>query len=209
MAQPVSEASAKEAVVEAGRKAARAGWVPATSGNFSVRVDERRIAITRSGIDKGELTVLDVLTLDLDATSFAGASAETPLHVALYRSSPAIGAVFHVHSPGATVAARLAARDGVILLEGWELAKALPGVRSHETVVELPVVDNDQDVPALAARVAARLAEPVSRGVRAPGYALAGHGLYAWGANAVEAWRHVEALEVLLAQQLAFRGGAR
>jgi methylthioribulose-1-phosphate dehydratase len=207
--QSVPEASAREAVVAAGRKAARAGWVPATSGNFSVRCDERRIAITRSGTDKGELTLLDVVLLDLDATSHGGASAETPLHVALYRSSPAIGAVFHVHSPGATVAARLAARDGVILVEGWELAKALPGVRSHETVVELPVLDNDQDVPALAARVDARLAEPASRGVRAPGFALAGHGLYAWGATADLAWRHVEALEVLLAQHLAFRTGAR
>lgn len=206
---PLPEASAKKAVVAAGRKAARLGWVPATSGNFSVRADGGSIAISRSGTDKGALTLADVAVVHLDATSYPGASAETPLHVALYRSSAAIGAVFHVHSPGATVAARLAALDGVILLEGWELAKALPGVRSHETVVEVPVLENDQDVPALAARVGARLAEPVKRGVRAPGYVLSGHGLYAWGGSAVEAWRHVEALEVLLAQHLAFRMRAR
>jgi methylthioribulose-1-phosphate dehydratase len=194
--------------MDAGRRAARAGWVPATSGNFSVLAAGGRIAITRSGTDKGELSLDDVVLLDLASTAHVGASAETPLHVALYRSSPEIGAVFHVHSPAATVAARLAALDGAILIEGWELAKALPGVRSHETVVEVPVLENDQDVPALAARVAARLAEP-ARGVRAPGYVLAGHGLYAWGASPRLAWRHVEALEVLLAQHLAFRMGAR
>lgn len=208
MVPSLPEASAKEAVIDAGRRAARAGWVPATSGNFSVLADGDRIAITRSGTDKGELSLDDVVLLDLEATAQVGASAETPLHVALYRSSPEIGAVFHVHSPGATVAARIAARDGAILIEGWELAKALPGVRSHETVVEIPVLENDQDVPALAARIAARLAEP-ARGVRAPGYVLAGHGLYAWGASPRLAWRHVEALEVLLAQHLAFRMGAR
>ncbi len=40
-------------VIEAGRHARGRGWVPATSGNFSVRIDEAHIAITRSGVDKG------------------------------------------------------------------------------------------------------------------------------------------------------------
>jgi len=204
-----SEASARTAVIEAGRKAARHGWVPATSGNFSVRVDASRVAVTRSGTDKGALGTDDVLVLDLDAAFHPGASSETPLHLALYRSSPAIGAVFHLHGPGATVAARLAEQDGRILLEGWELAKALPGVRSHETVVEVPVLANDQDVLALAARATARLAEAPALGVRPPGYLLSGHGLYAWGTTPDDAWRHAEALEVLLAYHVAFRAGAR
>jgi len=55
----VSEASgvdvAVDAVIAAGRYASARHWVPATSGNFSVRVDDARIAITRSGVDKGAL----------------------------------------------------------------------------------------------------------------------------------------------------------
>lgn len=200
---------ATTAIIDAGRRAARLGWVPATAGNFSVRVDASHVAITRSGTDKGALADEDVLVLDLTAETHPGASSEAPLHLALYRDLPALGAVFHVHGPGATVASRLAERDGRILLDGWELAKALPGVASHEVTVEVPVFANDQDVTALAARVRARLAEPAGATILAPGYALAGHGLYAWGATPALAWRHVEALEVLLAQHLAFVGGAR
>ncbi len=49
------------AVIEAGRAAAARGWVPATSGNFSARIDERSFAVTRSGVDKGALTADDIL----------------------------------------------------------------------------------------------------------------------------------------------------
>ncbi|MFN5017663.1 class II aldolase/adducin family protein, partial [Bradyrhizobium sp.] len=53
--------TAVDAVIEAGRRSAERGWVPATSGNFSIRVDAERIAVTRSGVDKGRLTPNDVL----------------------------------------------------------------------------------------------------------------------------------------------------
>src|SRR4051812_10585059 len=85
------------AVVEAGRKASLRHWVPATSGNFSARIDESTIAITRSGTDKGALARADVLIVDLDAPD-PRASAEAPLHYALYRDLPQVNAVFHIHS---------------------------------------------------------------------------------------------------------------
>ena len=37
------------------RELAQAGWTPATSSNFSHRLDERHAAITVSGKDKGRL----------------------------------------------------------------------------------------------------------------------------------------------------------
>ena len=100
---------------------------------------------------------------------------------------------------------RAHARYGAVRIEGWELQKALRGIASHETVVEAPVFANDQDVEALAERVSARLAEPVRDAVPAPGYVLAGHGLYAWGRDATDAWRHLEALETLFQQILVSR----
>ena len=106
----------------------------------------------------------------------------------------------------ATVLAQLHRGERLLTLSGWELQKALAGIRSHETVVEVPVVANDQDVVALANEVAARLAAPVAAGaVRAPGYLIAGHGLYAWGHTAVDAFRHLEALDVLFTQILTLR----
>lgn len=189
------------AVIEAGRKAAAKGWVPATAGNFSARVDGNTIAITRSGPDKGALTRADILIVDLAAPD-PRASAEAPLHYQLYRDLPAVNAINHIHSPAATVLSRSVV-DGVLRLEGWELQKALSGIRSHEEAVDVPVFANDQDTVRLAAVVAARFAE-TSDTKRAPGYLIAGHGLYAWGTSPEEAWRHTEALETLLAYQLTY-----
>lgn len=199
-------ASAVDAVIEAGRNASQRGWTPATSGNFSVRVDRSHIAITRSGVDKGELQTSDVLIQPLDAPLLANSSAEAALHVRRYRDDPAVGAIFHTHGLASTVIGRAHLSYGAVTLDGWELQKALAGVKTHETGIETPVFANDQDVDALAERVARRLAEPPPDPlVRAPGYLLAGHGLYVWGRNAGEAARHLEALETLFSQILAFR----
>lgn len=202
---PIDDAAvtAITAVITAGRSAAARGWVPATSGNFSVRIDERTVALTRSGIDKGRLAVDDILIQPLDRPPVAGASAETPLHLALYRDDPSIGAVFHTHSPAASVLSEVWSDEGSIRLAGWELLKALSGIRTHEAVVEVPIFANDQDTAGLAAAIRARLAEKPVDAVLAPGYLLAGHGLYAWGRDPREAERHLEALEVLFTQTLA------
>jgi methylthioribulose-1-phosphate dehydratase len=193
-------------VIAAGRSASARHWVPATSGNFSVRTGRGHIAITRSGVDKGTLLPGDILIQPLDQPLLPGSSAEASLHVRLYQDNPEIGAIFHVHSLYATVIARAHAGDGVVYLAGWELQKALSGVTSHETIVEVPVFDNDQDTAALAIRVAKRLAAPAAPGhICAPGYLLAGHGLYAWGRSAQDAARHLEALEVLFHQTIVAR----
>jgi len=59
------------AVIAAGSVASERGWTPATSGNFSVRIDRDRIAITRSGVDKGALKASDVLIQSLDRPPIA------------------------------------------------------------------------------------------------------------------------------------------
>jgi len=199
------EAEAIAEVIAAGRAAALRHWVPATSGNFSVRIDDHRVAITRSGVDKGALTGADILIQPLDAPLLPRSSAEAWLHVALYRRDPAIGAIFHVHAPASTVLSRIAGPGG-LRLTGWELQKAIAGITSHEQSIEVPVFANDQDIDRLADLVEARLAAPIAGDARlAPGYLLAGHGLYAWGASPKEAARHLEALETLFEFELSYR----
>jgi methylthioribulose-1-phosphate dehydratase len=195
-------AKAVRAVIGAGRFAAGKGWVPATSGNFSVRIDARRIAVTRSGRDKGSLSAKDIAILALGEALPPGISAEAPLHVSLYRKNPRIGAVFHVHSPNAALISRHNAGRPFLRIQGWELQKAFAGVASHETAVEVPLFDNDQDTRALARRVEAALFEEILDTTRAPGYLLAGHGLYAWGEKPSDAARHLEAFDALFALEL-------
>lgn len=182
---------------------ARLGWTPATSSNFSRRLDARHAAITASGKHKGSLRAEDIIVVDLDGQPVASAlrpSAETLLHTQLYRHSAEIGCVLHTHSHTQTVSSRLFARDGRVRLEGYELLKAFRGNETHETAIEVPVFRNSQDMPALAACVQQRLdAEPLW------GYLIEGHGLYAWGRDMAEARRHLEAFEFLLACELDLR----
>lgn len=198
--------TAVAAVIAAGRDASDRGWVPATSGNFSVRIDNACIAITASGVAKGALTPSDVLVQDLHQPLHARSSAEAALHVSCYANDPHAQAVFHIHGLYSTVISQAHAAEHAVELRGWELQKALAGVSTHDVTVEVPVFANDQDVAALAARVTARFAQPVAPDRRrAPGYLIAGHGLYAWGRSAGEAARHVEALEILFQQIITLR----
>jgi len=176
-----------------GRFAAERGWVPATSGNFSRRLDTHHIAVTRSGRDKGALNAGDFAVVALDEPLPPGVSAETPLHVARYRRDETIGAIVHVHSLPATVLSRADATKGAVELEGYEMHKALDGFTTHESTLRIPIFANAQDTGELARRIENALGDtPV------PGYLLAGHGIYAWGAGVEDARRHVEAIDFLL-----------
>ena len=185
-----------EALVALVRHCHAHGWAFATGGNFSARLDEERIAITASGRDKGQLSVDDIGLVDVTGAPLTEGfrpSAETPLHCALYRWSAQVGAVAHTHSVAATVLSRRNAGRGAVAIRGYEMAKALAGVVTHETEVILPVLPATQDMSALARAAEARLAPGVY------GYLVEGHGLTTWGEDIDIARRHVEALEFLLA----------
>ena len=63
MVLPAAPPRVVEEIAAFGRFAASRGWVPATSGNFSRRIDSRHVALTRSGIDKGAIRAEDVAAL--------------------------------------------------------------------------------------------------------------------------------------------------
>ena len=185
------------------RELAALGWTPATSSNFSRRLDDRFAAITVSGRDKGKLREADIMVVDFDGKAVGSdhrPSAETLLHTRLYRRFPEIGCVLHTHSQNQTVASRLFAGAGHVRLEGYELLKAFSGNTTHETALDLPVLANTQDMPALAAQVDALL-----DGDCMWGYLIDGHGLYAWGVDMAQARRHLDAFEFLIACELDLR----
>ena len=190
------------------RELAAKGFTPATAGNFSIRMGAEHCAITISGKDKGRLTEADIMVVDMANNPVAThhrPSAEAALHTHLYRRYPDVGAVLHTHSSTQTIAGLLHAEQGHVRLRDYELFKALRGHTTHETVLDLPVVPNSQDMDALTASVDAVLTQPNSWG-----YLIAGHGLYAWGRDISEARRHLDAFEFMLGCELELRRlGAR
>ena len=197
----VLDARANE-IVAATRELAALGWTPATSSNFSMRLDDRFAAITVSGRDKGRLGRDDIMVVDFDGRPVATGqrpSAETLLHTQLYKRCPEIGCVLHTHSLNQTLASRLFAGAGHIRFEDYELIKAFRGQETHDTVMDVPVLPNNQHIPTLAAQVDALLDGPLW------GYLIEGHGLYAWGADMAEARRHLEAFEFLITCELELR----
>ena len=193
-----------QAIATAGLKLGAQGLTPATSSNFSMRLDAAHAAITISGRDKGALTPADIMVIDMDGAAVgtdARPSAETLLHTQIYRRYPDANAVLHTHSRNQTVASRLYAEAGVIRLEDYELLKAIAGHTTHDTYIDLPVFPNTQDMPELVARVEAWIQadKPLY------GYLIDGHGIYTWGRDMAETERHIEAFEFLLGCELDLR----
>jgi len=198
-------------LIDIGRRFDARNWVLGTSGNFSVVTSHAplRLLMTRSGLAKGGLS-RDGL-VDVDA---AGAvipptggrpSAEALLHVEIVRARGA-GAVLHTHSIWGTLLSEWYGPAGGLAIAGYEMLKGLEGVATHEHREWVPILENDQDMPRLAARVRGLLtAEP-----QIHAFLLRRHGLYTWGASISQAVRHVEILEFLLEAvgRTDSRGGA-
>jgi len=191
---PMDYAAQVCTLIEAGHAFYARGWVPATSGNFSARVDDERVAITVSGRHKGKLTPDDIMLVDMAGNSLTAArkpSAETALHLSLYRHDPSTQAVLHTHSPLATTLSLLL--KDALSLRDYEVLKAFPGIDTHEYEIVVPIFANDQDIDRLAATVE----HYVDYHLDSYGYLIAGHGFYTWGNSVEDACRHVEAFEFL------------
>lgn len=181
-------------LVDAGRDLHALGMVPATSGNFSALLDDGNIAITVSGKHKGKLSENDIMILEPDGTPLDDRrpSAEAGLHLQLYRRFPEARAILHPHSQAATLTASMQ-RDKIVL-KGYELQKAFADISSHQSSLQIPIFDNDQDIARLARIVDAYMESnpPVHA------YIIRGHGFYCWATSVDAALRHCEALEFLL-----------
>jgi methylthioribulose-1-phosphate dehydratase len=174
------------------------GWLSGTSGNLSavVQAEPLLLALSPSGVDKGELTAGQILLVDEAAQVVNGdrkPSDETLLHLEIVKQRQA-GSVLHTHSVWNTVLSDLFADEQGVAIEGYEMLKGLEGVRTHEHREWLPIIRNSQDMPELAAAIRAALTKHPS----SHGFLLAKHGLYSWGKDLSEARRHIEILEFLL-----------
>jgi L-fuculose-phosphate aldolase len=167
----------------------RLGYMPATSGNLSVRLDERRLLVTPTGMSKSMLRRRDIVIVDPEGRQLDGArraTSELGMHLAFYEERDDVQAVIHSHPPIATAFA----------CAGWALDELL----CQEAAMTLG--------PVPLARYATTGTDEVAESLRPliPGYdtiLLANHGAVTCGATLFQAFLKMETLEHVAQIRLA------
>ena len=156
----------------------RHGLNDSHSGNASVR-DGGRIWVTPTGACADTLTAADLVACPLDGPPGTGASLDAPLHQAVYRASPAAGAVLHSHGSH-SIAMTLGGGPFVpVDFEGQYYFPEVP-------VLEIPYERYVDDAPAAVAETLAEYCVCVVRG----------HGVYAVGETLNLAYKWTCSLEL-------------
>lgn len=81
------------------------GFVGASDGNISVRLDSRRVLTSPTAISKGMMQPDDLVITDMQGRKLAGrrnASSELAMHLLIYKRRPDVHAVCHAHPVTAT-----------------------------------------------------------------------------------------------------------
>ncbi len=100
-----SERQHREDIVRFGRMLHARGYVAATDGNLSVRLDQETVLSTPTGMSKGMMEAEDLVVVDLKGRKVIGrreVSSEIGMHLLIYRLRPDAHGIVHAHPPTAT-----------------------------------------------------------------------------------------------------------
>ncbi|MFZ0212491.1 MAG: class II aldolase/adducin family protein [Candidatus Acidiferrales bacterium] len=100
-----SEEEHRRDICVAGRWLHERGFVAATDGNISLRLDPRQALTSPTGICKGLMSPEDLVITDFAGNRLSGGrnpSSELAMHLLIYRLRPDVNAVCHAHPPTAT-----------------------------------------------------------------------------------------------------------
>ena len=93
------------AIVQFGGLLLANGFVAATDGNLSVRLDSKHLLVTPTCISKGRMRTSDLVIVDMEGRRVAGkrrVSSEIGMHLLIYRLRPDVQGIVHAHPPTAT-----------------------------------------------------------------------------------------------------------
>jgi L-fuculose-phosphate aldolase len=178
-------------LVRYGQMLHQQGFVAATDGNLSVRLDSERVMTTPTGFSKGMLQPEDMVIVDLRGEKLSGANkptSEIDMHLTIYRMRPDVGAVVHAHPCTATGFASA----------GIALDKPL----CSEIVVTLGSVP----LAPYATTGTMELSESLSPFIPSHNAILmANHGVVTYGADLAQAYMRMESVEHYAKVVLAVR----
>lgn len=102
-----NEFELKKQFVEIGKRIWTRGYVASNDGNMTVRINDKEILATPTGISKGLMAVEMISKCDMDGNVIAGnpkyrPSSEVKMHLEVYKQRPDVNAVVHAHPAYAT-----------------------------------------------------------------------------------------------------------
>jgi L-fuculose-phosphate aldolase len=177
------ETTAREEILEAGKRLKERFFVAANDGNISVRLPGGKFLITPTGVNKGDMTAEMLLTVDEQGGVLSGnlkPSSEMKMHLAVYRQRPDAQAIVHAHPPTATGFATSRIRlDQDVILPEVVFGLGRIGFSEYGT-------PTTQQVP-----------EAVSREIAGcDALLLANHGALTVGTSVMQAYYRMETLEM-------------
>ncbi|HEY4681867.1 MAG TPA: class II aldolase/adducin family protein [Candidatus Acidoferrales bacterium] len=92
-------------ICNVGRWIHQRGYVAATDGNITVRLDNQRILTSPTAASKGMMEPDDLAIVDYQGKKISGrkaASSEIAMHLLIYKRRPDVNAICHAHPPVAT-----------------------------------------------------------------------------------------------------------
>lgn len=189
----MTERALREELVRIGQLMHSRGYVTATDGNISARLDKDRFIATPSGLSKGAMSPDQMVVIDWDGkpvgTGSSGThrygaarelkpSSEILLHLEAYRQRPEIGAVVHAHPVHAVT----------LSIAGVSLARCL----LPEVIVNLGIIPTTEYAMPASAEGAVVIRDLIQR---YDALILQRHGSVTIGKDVWEAYLNLEKLE--------------
>ena len=179
----LTECELRQDLVRFSKWLSRLGFTPGTSGNLSVRLDEKRLLVTPTGAGKYLLTPADMVIVDLQGRQLAGSrkvTSEVNMHLAVYHHREEVAAVIHSHPPIATAFACA--------------GRALDEMLCQEAVMTLGIVPLAKYATTGTDEVAASLIPLIPEH---EAILMANHGVVSYGKTLLEAFLKMETVEHL------------
>jgi len=102
-----SEWALKQLILEIGKRLWTRGYIASNDGNITVRLNDREVLTTPTGVSKGFMTPDMIIKMDMDGKILTPGSrfrpsSEVKMHMEVYRQRPDIRSVVHAHPPYCT-----------------------------------------------------------------------------------------------------------
>lgn len=183
------------------------GWVSGTGGGICGPTDDGNIFLAPTSVHKELVRPDDFFVVSAEDGHVLRSPADPQLRPsecnAIFGAAIRLrGArsVAHSHALSAVLAGDLAGDDDHLAIRGLEMLKGIRGL--DNTVVHLvPVIRNTPREPQLVSAVEAALRDPRFAGAFA--VIVRDHGAYIWGADVMEAKRHMEVYHFLFEAMVA------